>query len=137
MKFNSQICTTKEQSERLLALGLKRETADMSIITNAVDYDGVKYSLTPYNEVNHPRAFGAIPAWSLHRLIQMMPSFIEVDKKPFDLEFQIAQGKLVLYESIIDNSVGFVWGHGNLYESMISCIEQLIKENYFNKEYLN
>ena len=27
--FNSQICTTKEQSERLLALGLKKETADM------------------------------------------------------------------------------------------------------------
>jgi hypothetical protein len=31
MKFNSQICTTKEQSERLLALGLKRETADCVI----------------------------------------------------------------------------------------------------------
>lgn len=31
MKFESQICTTKEQSERLLALGLKRETADMCI----------------------------------------------------------------------------------------------------------
>lgn len=29
MKFNSQICTSREQSERLLALGLKRETADM------------------------------------------------------------------------------------------------------------
>lgn len=29
MKFNSQICTTREQSERLLALGLKKETADM------------------------------------------------------------------------------------------------------------
>lgn len=28
MGFNSQICTTKEQSERLLALGLKKETAD-------------------------------------------------------------------------------------------------------------
>lgn len=30
MKFNTQICTSKEQSERLLALGLKVETADMS-----------------------------------------------------------------------------------------------------------
>ena len=28
MKFNSQICTTREQSERLIALGLKKETAD-------------------------------------------------------------------------------------------------------------
>ena len=29
--FNSQICTTREQSERLLTLGLKKETADMTI----------------------------------------------------------------------------------------------------------
>lgn len=29
MRFNSQICTTREQSERLLVLGLKKETADM------------------------------------------------------------------------------------------------------------
>ena len=27
--FNSAICTSKAQSERLLALGLKKETADM------------------------------------------------------------------------------------------------------------
>ena len=27
--FNSQICTSRVQSERLLALGLKKETADM------------------------------------------------------------------------------------------------------------
>ena len=36
MKFNSQICTTEEQSERLLALGLKAETADCVIMY----YDG-------------------------------------------------------------------------------------------------
>ena len=27
--FNSQVCTDKVQSERLVALGLKKETADM------------------------------------------------------------------------------------------------------------
>lgn len=34
MEFNSQICTTKEQSERLLALGLKKETADCVIMSH-------------------------------------------------------------------------------------------------------
>ena len=29
MKFNSQVCTSLSQSEKLLALGLKKETADM------------------------------------------------------------------------------------------------------------
>ena len=32
--FKSQICTSREQSERLLALGLKKETADMCITDN-------------------------------------------------------------------------------------------------------
>lgn len=29
MKFNTQVCTTREQSERLLAMGLNPETADI------------------------------------------------------------------------------------------------------------
>lgn len=28
MNLNKQICTTREQSERLISLGLKRDTAD-------------------------------------------------------------------------------------------------------------
>ncbi len=62
MKFNSQICTTREQSERLLSLGLKKETADMSI-----GHTGLLY---PYPHREEDRVF--IPAWSLHRLIEMV-----------------------------------------------------------------
>lgn len=32
LKFNSQVCTTVEQSRKLLDLGLKPETADMAHI---------------------------------------------------------------------------------------------------------
>ena len=39
LKFNSQICTTREQSQRLLDLGLKPETADMSYYI--LDYEPV------------------------------------------------------------------------------------------------
>lgn len=65
MKFNSQICTTKEQSERLLAFGVKKETADMH-----------HYQYTEggrWNIEARPSIAGynnrLIPAWSLHRLI--------------------------------------------------------------------
>ena len=34
--FKSQICTSREQSERLLALGLKKEPADMCHRTNGM-----------------------------------------------------------------------------------------------------
>jgi hypothetical protein len=55
--FNSQICTTKEQSQRLLDLGLKPETADMYIFDDEV-------------YIGKPN-IDDIPAWSLHRLIEI------------------------------------------------------------------
>ena len=57
LKFNSQVCTTKIQSQRLLELGLKPETADMYIFDNEV-------------YIGKPN-IDDIPAWSLHRLICM------------------------------------------------------------------
>lgn len=41
MNFTSQICTTKEQSERLMDLGLKRGTADMCYQIRYLDFGGV------------------------------------------------------------------------------------------------
>ena len=146
LKFNSQVCTTKEQSQRLLDLGLKPKTADMSIITNAVDYDGVKYSLTPYSETNHPKIFGVIPAWSLHRLIEMMPKQVKTPKPTYgwvgeDLTFRMDDDLYIKYEDWgIENEEYRFCGKGfynsNLYDNIIECIEWLIKEGYFNKEYL-
>ena len=52
--FNSQICTSREQSERLLALGLKKETADCMHTYCWAPEDGI---------------VDEIPAWSLHRLM--------------------------------------------------------------------
>jgi hypothetical protein len=63
-KFNSQICTTREQSERLLSLGLKTETADCCYYY----YDG-EYLIAFAEDAKYP---SDIPAWSLHRLIEMV-----------------------------------------------------------------
>lgn len=66
MNFTSQICTTKEQSERLLGLGLKRETADMCIDNMGNIYT---YPITIIETIKND--WGLIPLWSLHRLIEM------------------------------------------------------------------
>ena len=58
LKFNSQVCTTREQSQRLLDLGLKPETADMYIFDDEV-------------YIGKPN-IDDIPAWSLHRLLCML-----------------------------------------------------------------
>lgn len=73
MKFNSQICTSRSQSERLLALGLKKKTADMGIVksTNEI-YVGCPTDYSFENGLH-------IPAWSLHRLIEIanLPEYWE------------------------------------------------------------
>lgn len=121
MKFNftSQICTTKEQSERLFALGLKKETADMSISTSSLDTDnGIKYSLTPYSECKFRIMYNVIPAWSLHRLLCLLPT-----EYTYDIDFQ----------QIMQD---FIFRSQDMYDEVISCIETLIEEGYFYEEYL-
>ena len=63
--FKSQPCTSREQSERLLALGLKKETADMAIEPDLESTYEVYY-ISAY-----PPSKRGIPAWSLHRLLSL------------------------------------------------------------------
>lgn len=101
MKFNSQICTTKEQSERLLTLGLKKETADMGWVKML---NGDEYVIA----IAEDYAFIDIPAWSLHRLIEIY------DKT------------CIFWSDCFDNP----------YEAMISRIADKIKCGELNKKYL-
>ena len=133
MNFTSQICTTKEQSDRLLALGLKRETADMCWNTLTLHGTPATYPSQDvwldYSIISDSH----FPAWSLHRLIEMLPSFIDIGEHSYI--FSIIQGKLFSYVSdIVGNA--FLYGKGSVYESAIYTIEWLIKERYFKKEYL-
>ena len=69
LKFNSAVCTSREQSERLLALGLKKETADCRIcplVTDPNQFLIMDMGIQPLDEDEDE-----MPAWSLHRLIQI------------------------------------------------------------------
>lgn len=118
MNFNSQICTTEEQSERLLALGLKKETADMYY---PMELYGGELPVIADAKFGCPK--GTLPAWSLDRLIKLsnIQRFHIVDKV------------------FVEDGVSNIWcgDYGNkLYDNTIDLIEWLIKEGYFNKEYL-
>ena len=126
MKFNSQICTTREQSERLLALGLKKETADCCYNY----YDG-EYLIAFAEDAKYP---SDIPAWSLGRLIEMMPECLTYYGNLYYISIREHQVKYVM-DGVSDGYFG-CWGGYTLYDKVINCIEWLIKEGYFNKEYL-
>jgi hypothetical protein len=114
--FKSQICTDKNQSERLLALGLKKETADCCYYY----YDG-EYLIAFAEDAKYP---SDIPAWSLGRLFALVNGEdwrAEITLK--DERYGIHYG----YES---------YWYDDIFESVIAWIENDIKEGYFNKKYL-
>ena len=123
--FNSQICTAIKQSERLLALGLNKETADMWYPHFAKNY--------PIPLVDEVLTTDDIPAWSLNRLIEMMP-FDVIPEGGFDNCFTLIKNYPKGYSVEYD---GFSYYHKeNIYDTIIEGIEHLIKEGYFNKKYL-
>ena len=147
MKFNTQVCTTREQSERLLALGLKKETADCRWVGLVKDVKGndiptkkqAWFTQTREDEramVCGFMRYDFIPAWSLHRLIDMCPNCI-IGRQP------------CLHKTILDKSIHYCeenWreeyelffsAHLNLFDNLIDCIEWLIENNHFDKQYLN
>lgn len=119
VKFNSQICTSVEQSNRLLELGLKPETADMVLIYNIFSktYEPLPKAFPTANKCE-------IPAWSLHRLIEMC------NKTQFGMTISIYNNEVT-----VDGDLFEVFD--NTYDNLISVIEWLIKGGHFNKEYLN
>lgn len=130
-KFNSQICTTREQSERLLALGLRKETADMYWILNGYIDDYIARPKEKYTITDIPH----IPAWSLHRLIELCPYVIMILPAlhltmTSDSVFYCTEDNNEEYEKSFSR-------YTNMYDNYIDCIEWLIKERFFNKEYLN
>ena len=101
--FKSQVATTKEQSERLIALGLRKETADMWYPHFAKTY--------PIPLVDEVLTTDDIPAWSLHRLIEMALRDVLICGISFNFD-------------------------EDAYEKVIGIIEYQINGGYFNTEYL-
>ncbi len=144
--FKSSVCTSREQSERLLALGLKIETADCyhwqetdiygdgngkwhCEILSEYNKDHSEYLYNVYGVDGSDEGF-FIPAWSLHRLIEMMPKEIPCEEEN-GLGMYLGKRYAISYFGVLGYHT-----HENLYDVVILCIEDVIKEGYFNKEYL-
>jgi hypothetical protein len=136
MNFTSQVCTTKEQSERLLTLGIKKETADMMLVRNFGYLLEEPYRVTIWDPQtlslhDNFQEFidsmsrnlkgidkqyvndGYKPAWSLDRLISMIND-----------SYTAEDYKVELYTKL------------NRYDEVIAQIQSLNHIGQFNKEFL-
>ena len=129
MNFKTQISPTREQSERLLALGVKPETADMCY--------NLYFASAP-SEINN---YGAdlykdkkfIPSWSLARLLEMMPKYIDERE---EVILMIEPPLIVYYDTRYKGQHHFTT-NPNIFDNCVAMIDWLIRNGYFNKEYLN
>lgn len=117
-KFNTQICTTVEQSKRLLELGLKPETADMLImpLPNGKELIVQKFadeSGNLYYKIKDEQ-WESSHAWSLHRLIAMLPD----------------RDRAYLTDCCDFKDCS------KIYDEVVSLIEWMIENRHFDKEYL-
>ena len=78
------------------------------------------------------------PAWSLHRLWELLGKI-----KKYEGEDELLYPRISLEEDdVILKNPKSLWVRRNfcspkgVYENIINCLEELTKEGYFNKEYL-
>ena len=79
-----------------------------------------------------------LPAWSLHRLWELLGKI-----KKYEGEDELSYPRISLVEEdVIIKNPKSIWVRQSfispkgVYENIINCFEELIKEGYFNKEYL-
>lgn len=77
--MKTKICTSLEQSKKLIELGIDVNTADMHYSTWTILNEG-EYILSPnqgetIEELQEDYGNQVIPAWSLSALLRLMPNF--------------------------------------------------------------
>ena len=124
----NQICTTKEQSSRLLEAGVRPETADMYLdefeCPVAFEYRRI--------EGHEDMAF---PAWSLSKLIEILPTNINGYILSVDFENKGVEYSMTNFCDRLDYL--YIEGYENLFDGIIDCIEWLIREGHLNKKFLS
>lgn len=145
----NQICTNKEQSHRLLEAGVRPETADFYLqrITETEDWsiDNVQDQLVE-PRMNKPGLFDMdlhYPAWSLSKLIYMMPPAIDglgtlylcagLNTKKYN-----ADNKVKAHQYSIEYGVNYTsHRYDDPIEALIETIEWLIKEGHLDNKFLS
>lgn len=153
----SQISTDPIQSMELVDLNLNPDTADCTWIVGVKDYSGndIPKNLRSYRfypEWSADRDFSSdleftenIPAWSLDRLIRLLPYRLLGGKDPnnkrnYDLILSFREPAIAYMDKDHpgddESIVAFFAGGATIYDDIINCIKWLISKGFINSKYL-
>lgn len=122
MEFKNKISTSIEQLKMLLEWGLKPETADMKI---------------PYSD-KLTCSCGYKLSWSLSWLIELMPeNIIGKNHRIFYYPYFNIVDNIFFYYDDVSRIILHQAKGSTPFDASLNMIDYLIKNNYFNKEYLN
>lgn len=126
--MNTQICTNKKQSSRLLEAGVRPDTADMYLdefeLPVAFEYRRIE------GHVGQDMAF---PAWSLSKLIDMIPDQIECEGYNYYL-FILPRDKEFTIKYSAGSNLAQSYCRESFFDAITEMIEWLIKEGYLDKK---
>ena len=164
----NQICTNKEQSSRLLEAGVRPETADMVLLyvddeSNIAPWEDIRkdekgkffydvygetYTLTESVLLRDSQYYDRsyqddCPAWSLSKLIDMMPKSYQddIDGMVYYLsgnfvELMYASDWIKDVEGDNTYNCAKSFDKENLMDNVVDAIEWLIKRGHLNKKFL-
>jgi hypothetical protein len=125
----NQIATTKEQSERLIKLGVPKETADMHYWLNHDNQWNLCLGNGANFQVNRNRL---VEAWSLPALIGLLPkrisinTYLDSDRGEIDEDYELC------FDYRRDGTVSYGYGDcyynhaANIFDATINLIEWVI-----------
>lgn len=117
LKNKTMVCTSIEQSNRLIELGINPKTADMGWFkAYSLREEIYKPYIKGYKLENHQ---SDIPAWSIYKLIEIIS---------IDVTFK--------NEFIVVNNTKMFNSSTNVHDNLIDVIEYLINDNKINAEFI-
>ena len=118
LKNKTMVCTSIEQSNRLVELGINPKTADMGWFkAYSLREEIYKPYIKGYKLENHQ---SDIPAWSIYKLIEIISIDVTIKN-----EF-----------IVINNNTKMFNSSTNVYDNLIDVIEYLINDNKINTEFI-
>ncbi len=123
--MENKYISNKEQSEKLINFGVKRETADF-IVTFSEDGNIDNMRLNLCNDFKE----GEFPAWSIITIASLCPNSIVVDDAMYDLN--LCLGINSVSYSLEGSYAADFFVNSQLFDNLLDCIEWLIEENLIN-----